>query len=81
MAYVEYFWILHNFLSSGFNTETYSLPRKMLGSVKTKGNLSSTQIQKSNEGKLENSQKCSNINVPVENLKYHSQFGELDSNL
>lgn len=53
----------------------------MLGSVKTKGNLSSTQIQKSNEGKLENSQKCSNINVPVENLKYHSQFGELDSNL
>lgn len=33
------------------------------------------------EGEMERERKDSNINVPLDKFKYHSQFGEFDTNL
>ena len=48
----------------------------MLGSVEAKANGSKLQMKHAGGENME-----SKINVPLEKMKYHSQFGELDSNL
>lgn len=45
------------------------------------GSGSKSQLKCSNGENTGKPQSCSNINVPIESLKYHSQFGELHSNL
>ncbi|KAK6630853.1 hypothetical protein RUM44_003023 [Polyplax serrata] len=44
------------------------------------GSGSKSQLKCSNGENTGKPQSCSNINVPIESLKYHSQFGELHSN-